>query len=69
MPKTAKSQEPDPMIEVIAAHAEGVGLHTLMRALGDRFTRRTLQRRHSDNAIRFGLHPLEFAAWQQDKRE
>ncbi len=24
---------------------------------------------HSDNAIRFGLRPLEFAAWQQDQRE
>lgn len=48
MPKTAKPQEPDPMIEVIAAHAEGIGLSTLMQALGDHFTRRTLQRRLAD---------------------
>ncbi len=50
MPKTAKPQEPDPIIAVIAAHAEGIGLPTLMQALGDRFTRRTLQRRLADLA-------------------
>ncbi len=38
------------MIEVIAAHAEGIGLSTLMQALGDHFTRRTLQRRLADLA-------------------
>lgn len=48
MPKTAKSQEPDPIIAVVAAHAEGIGLPTLMQALGDLFTRRTLQRRLAD---------------------
>jgi hypothetical protein len=35
---------------VIAAHAEGIGLPTLMQALDDRFTRRTLQRRLADLA-------------------
>ena len=48
MSKTAKSQEPDPIITVIAGHADGVSLPTLMQALGNRFTRRTLQRRLAD---------------------
>ncbi|MDG4596483.1 MAG: Fic family protein [Candidatus Contendobacter sp.] len=50
MPKTPQFQDLDPMIEVIAAHADGVNLPTLMQALSDRFTRRTLQRRLADLA-------------------
>ena len=45
MPKSILPQELDQLVELISLHHEGVGIYTLLQAIGDNMPRRTLQRR------------------------
>jgi len=55
----------------IGRHIDGTGIDAIHARLADAISRRTLQRRlaqfenlYEGNAIRFGIRPLEFAAWR-----
>lgn len=45
MPRITSPQELDMLVELIGSAPEGMGIHAIAQALGDRYQRRTLQRR------------------------
>lgn len=65
MPIVVPEQEFQQLVELIVQYPEGIGVDELVQKLGSSIPKRTLQRRLAALAIRFGLHPLEFAAWHE----